>query len=240
MMLFIRSFIFSFGLILSAILFFSLGLLFAFAPYLLRYRIITGFSHFSMWWAKVMCGIRYRVTGLEHLPQKSAVVLCKHQSAWETLFLQTLLPPQTWVIKKQLLSIPFFGWGLKLLEPIAIDRTKSRSITQILTQGKARLEKNRWVIIFPEGSRIPVGKTGKYSRSGVALAKDANAPIVLIAHNAGLFWPRNGFIKHPGTIEVVIGPTLDPARYSLEELQATSQEWIENTAKDLIAPCTRH
>lgn len=233
MMLFIRAFIFLIGEIFSAIFFFLLGILFTFAPYIFRYRIITAFSHFTIWWAKVICGIHYHVTGLEYLPHQSAVVLCKHQSAWETLFLQTLLPPQTWVLKKQLLSIPFFGWGLRLLEPIAIDRKKSRSITQLLQQGKAYLEKNRWVVIFPEGTRVPVGRTGKYSRSGIALAKEAGVPIVLIAHNAGVFWPRNAFIKRPGTIEVVIGPTLDSTQHSMEELQHTAQEWIESTAKRL-------
>lgn len=228
-MLFLRSLVFFLGQSLSAIFFGIFGVLLGFLPYSFRYRFITAWSHFVIWWAKVICNIEYRVTGIEHLPQQSAIVLCKHQSAWETLFLQTLLPPQSWVLKKQLLSIPFFGWGLRMLEPIAIDRTKSHSIKQLLSQGKERLNQNRWVIIFPEGSRIAVGKTGKYSRSGTLLAKETGAPIVLIAHNAGVFWPRDAFIKRPGTIDVVIGPTIDPAIYTEDEIQTKVKDWIEKT-----------
>lgn len=232
-MLFLRSLLFFLGQSLSAVFFGVFGVLFAFCPYSFRYRFITTWSHFVIWWAKVVCGVHYRVTGLEHLPQQSAIVLCKHQSAWETLFLQTLLPPQSWVLKKQLLSIPFFGWGLKMLEPIAIDRTKSHSIKQLLQEGKKRLNQNRWVVIFPEGSRIAVGKSGKYSRSGMALAKETGAPIVPIAHNAGVFWPRSAFIKRPGTIELVIGPTIDPSLYTIEEIQQKVRDWIETTTQGL-------
>ncbi len=180
-----------------------------------------------------MCGIDYRVRGLENLSKENAIVLCKHQSAWETLFLQVLLPPQTWVLKKQLLQIPFFGWGLAMLEPIAIDRSKSSSIKQLLEQGKTRLQQGRWVIIFPEGSRMAVGKAGKYSRSGAVLAKESGYKVVPIAHNAGVFWPRNAFVKKPGTIDLVIGPSIDPANLSAEEIQQKAQEWIENTMKTL-------
>lgn len=233
MILFLRSLIFFIGQTLAAIIIGLLGLLLFFSPFLIRYRFITLWSHFVIRWAKIVCGIHYRVHGVEHLPHRAAVVLCKHQSAWETLFLQTLLPPQCWVLKKQLLHIPFFGWGLRLLEPIAIDRSKSRSILQLLTQGKARLSQNRWIVIFPEGSRIPVGQTGRYSRSGVVLAKEAQVPIVLIAHNAGKCWPRNAFIKHPGIIDVIISPVLDPASDTIDALQAKAQRWIEDTSRNL-------
>ena len=234
MMLWFRSLIFLIGQSISAIIICLLGLFFCFMPFLFRYRLITSWSHFVIWWGKIICGIHYEVIGIENLPKKPAVVLCKHQSPWETLFLQTLLPPQSWVLKKQLLLIPFFGWGLRLLDPIPIDHKKSRSVIQLLEEGKKRLEKDRWVIIFPEGSRIAVGQTGKYSRSGVILAKETDSPIVMIAHNAGLCWPSNSFIKRPGVIKIVIGPTLYPSQHSVETLQAMIPEWIETTSHSLL------
>lgn len=231
---FLRSLLFFLGQVLATVIIASLGLLcFAFS-YNIRYRVITSYSHFIIWWAKVICGIRYHVEGQENLPPQNAIVLCKHQSAWETLFLQTLLGPQTWVLKKQLLSIPFFGWGLKLIEPIAIDREKASSIKQLLAQGQQRLQQGRWVIIFPEGTRVAVGQKGKYSRSGATLAHGTHYPIVPIAHNAGLYWPKNAFIKRPGTIEVRIGPLLSPTEYSAEEIHKKAQEWIEATVQGLF------
>ncbi len=228
-----RSIVFFIGQAISAIVVCLIGFLLFPLPYKVRYHFITLWSHFTIWWVKVACGIDYRVRGLEDLPKDNAVVLCKHQSAWETLFLQVLLPPQTWVLKKQLLQIPFFGWGLAMLEPIAIDRSKSSSIKQLLEQGKKRLQQGRWVIIFPEGSRMAVGETGKYSRSGAVLAKESGYKVVPIAHNAGVFWPRNAFVKKPGTIDLVIGPSIDPANLSAEEIQQKAQQWIENTMKTL-------
>lgn len=232
-MLVLRSLLFLLGQILATIFIASIGiLLFAF-PYQVRYRFITLWSHFVIWWAKVTCGIRYHIQGKENIPTKNAILLSKHQSAWETVFLQVLLPPQTWVLKKQLLAIPFFGWALKQLEPIAIDRTKSSSVKQLLEQGEMRLKQGRWVIIFPEGSRIAVGQVGKYARSGAMLAKETGYLVVPMAHNAGVFWPRNSFIKKPGTIQVVIGPPIDPTLFTVEEIQEKTKNWIEDTMKTL-------
>ncbi len=232
-MLAVRSLLLFIGQALSAILISLIGFLLFPFPYRVRYHFITQWSHFTIWWAKTICGIHYHVEGLENLPKQNAIILCKHQSAWETLFLQTLLPPQTWVLKKQLLQIPFFGWGLSMLEPIAIDRNKSSSVKQLLEQGKQRLQQGRWVIIFPEGSRIAVGHRGKYSRSGAVLAKETGYKVVPIAHNAGVFWPKNAFVKRPGTIRLIIGPTIDPTLFTAEEIQHKTQEWIEKTMKTL-------
>ncbi len=229
----LRSLIFVCGQAIFAIIIFLLGILLFPFPYIVRYRFITFWSCFTIWWAKIICGIHYQVQGKEHLPKENAIVLCNHQSAWETLFLQVLLPPQTWVLKKQLLIIPFFGWGLAMLEPIAIDRSKSSSIKQLLAQGKKRLRQGRWVIIFPEGSRLAVGETGKFSRSGAVLAKETGYPVVPIAHNAGACWPRNAFIKKPGTVTLVIGPTLNPTQLSADEIKAKAQSWIESTMQTL-------
>lgn len=227
----LRSVLFFISQAIAAVVVFLLGaLLFPF-PYQVRYRFITLWSHFAIWGAQKICGIRYQVQGLENLPKDNAIVLCKHQSAWETLFLQILLPAQTWVLKKQLLQIPFFGWGLAMLEPIAIDRKKSSSIKQLLEQGKTRLKQGRWVVIFPEGSRVAVGESGKFSRSGAVLAKESGYKVVPIAHNAGVFWPRNAFIKRPGTISLVIGPSLDPSTLSADQIKEQAQLWIESTMK---------
>ncbi len=231
--LFLRSLLFFMGQVVSAVVLATIGIsLFAF-PYTVRYRVITSWSHFIIWWAKISCGIRYEIKGLENLPQRNAIVLCKHQSAWETLFLQTILGQQTWVLKKQLLSIPFFGWALRLIEPIAVDREKSSSIKQLLEQGRLRLQQGRWVIIFPEGSRIAVGKSGRYSRSGAVLAKETGYSIVPIAHNAGVLWPKKAFVKKPGTIQVVIGPEIKVMGQSADEIHEKTRHWIETTMKTL-------
>ncbi len=228
-----RSIVLFVGQAIAAMIICVIGFFLFPLPYIVRYRFITLWSHFVIWWARIVCGIRYDIQGLELLPHENAIVLCKHQSAWETLFLQTLLGPQTWVLKKQLLKIPFFGWGLAMIEPIAIDRSKSSSIKQLLEQGKRRLQQGRWVIIFPEGSRVAVGENGKFSRSGAVLAKETGYKVVPIAHNAGVCWPRNAFIKKPGTISFVIGPALDPANLNADEIKEKAQSWIESTMEDL-------
>lgn len=231
--LMLRSLLFFAGQAVTSIIICLVGFFLFPFPYIVRYRFITLWSHFVIWWAKVVCGIQYQVQGKERLPKENAIILCNHQSAWETLFLQTLLPPQTWVLKKQLLAIPFFGWGLAMLEPIAIDRSKSSSIKQLLNQGQKLLNKGRWVIIFPEGERLAPGENGKFSRSGAVLAKETGYKIVPLAHNAGICWPRNAFIKKPGTISVVIGPLLDPNALSADEIQQKAQSWIQTTMKTL-------
>lgn len=224
---FCRSCLFWIGQSLCAIVLGGLAVLFfAFLPYLWRYRFCTLFSHFSIWWAKVICNIKYEVTGQENLPKTNAIVASNHQSAWETLFFQVLLPPQTWILKKELLYIPFFGWALALLEPIAINRQQSSSVKTLIASGKKRLQQGRWVIIFPEGTRVPIGKKHRFSRSAAFLAESSGYPIVPIAHNAGLFWPKNGFIKRPGTVKVVIGPPINPTDLSVDAIHQETQQWI--------------
>ena len=232
-MQFLRSILFLCLQALSAIFIFLAGLLLFAFPYRVRYKTITAWSHLTIWMAKHICGIHYQIKGLENIPKTNAIVLCKHQSAWETLFLQTLLPYQTWVLKRELLWIPFFGWGLSLLEPIAIDRSKSSSIKALLTSGKKRLEQGRWVIIFPEGSRIAAGATGRYSRSGAMLSQETGYCILPIAHNAGTHWPRQSFLKKPGIIQVSIGPIIDPSGLTLDEIHHQARDWIEHEMKNL-------
>lgn len=175
-----------------------------------------------------LCGIRYQIIGAENIPKTPSIVLSKHQSAWETLAFQKIFPPQVWVLKKELLRIPFFGWGLAMTSPIAIDRSaKKKALEQIVEQGKDRLKQGFWIVIFPEGTRIPPGQRGKYRIGGAWLATHTNTLVVPVAHNAGELWGRNSFIKYPGTITVSIGEPIDPTGMEPGELNAQVEAWIE-------------
>ena len=158
-------------------------------PRLARYRIISGWSRAMIWLAKNVLGIHYRVIGMENLPQTPSVILSKHQSAWETLAFQLIFPPQVLVLKRELLWIPFFGWGLALTSPIAIDR-----------------------------------------RRGV---RALNRMVVPVAHNAGLFWGRKAFLKHPGTVTVEVGPPIDSHAHTPESLNLSVEKWIEGRMANL-------
>ena len=197
-------------------------------PLLTRYRIITQWSRIMVAAATCLCGIRYRVLGRELLPAEPAVILSKHQSAWETLAYQALLPPQSMVLKRELLWIPFFGWGLAMLEPIAIDRGSGlRAMRKLLADGKDRLARGFWVIVFPEGTRVAVGERRPWHPGGAAMALHAHAPVVPIAHNAGRVWRKNAFIKYPGLITVSIGPAIAPTGLNAAEVTARAEAWVE-------------
>jgi len=203
-------------------------------PRLLRYRIITLWGRAVIFLARGVLGIRHRIIGLEHLPKAPAVVLSKHQSAWETIAFQQIFPPLSFVLKKSLLHIPFFGWGLAAFSPIAIDRGAGReALKQIEAQGKERLGQGFWVLVFPEGTRMAPGEVGDYQIGGPWLAAKAGAPVVPVAHNAGRCWPKNAFIKHPGEITVVIGPPIPTAGRKASEVLAETQAWIETTMAGL-------
>lgn len=193
-----------------------------------RYRMITGYNHVLMWLMRHVLGIRYVIEGLEHLPAGPAIILAKHQSAWETIVFLCVFPPVSPVIKQELLKIPFFGWGFSLLNPIAIDRSAGReALKQIVKQGREKLAQGFWVLVFPEGTRVAPGEKGRYGIGGGWLAADTGAPIVPIAHNAGEVWPKNAFIKHPGTVTVRIGPAIDSTGKSAAELTRAVEAWIE-------------
>lgn len=197
-------------------------------PWLWRYRLITGWNRLIVWLARWVCGIRYQVLGRENLPLVPSIVMAKHQSAWETIALPVLLPPMAMVIKQELLRIPFFGWGMAQLAPIAIDRSNARAaLKQITEQGKARLAQGMWILIFPEGTRMPIGQTGKYGIGGAWLATHATAPVVPVAHNAGELWAKNAWIRYPGVITLSIGPPINPAGMKPDELNQQVQTWIE-------------
>ncbi|MCP5277545.1 MAG: 1-acyl-sn-glycerol-3-phosphate acyltransferase [Thiobacillus sp.] len=203
-------------------------------PRLPRYRFITLWGRIVIFLARWVLGIRHRVIGLEHLPKEPAVVLAKHQSAWETIAFQQIFPPISFVLKKSLLHIPFFGWGLAAFSPIAIDRAAGReALKQIEAQGKERLGQGFWVLVFPEGTRVSPGDVGNYQIGGAWVAAKAGAPVVPVAHNAGRLWPKNAFIKHPGEITVVIGPTIPTAGRKASEVLAETRQWIETTMAGL-------
>lgn len=211
-----------------------LSLLTCVLPFPWRYRLISRWARWQMFSLKHICGLDYRVDGLERLPAGAAVILAKHQSAWETIAFQQIFPPQTWVLKRELMWIPLFGWALALLRPIAIDRSAGRvAIEQVIEQGRERLQSGIWVVVFPEGTRMAPGTRRRYGIGGAALAAESGYPVVPVAHNAGSFWPRRGFLKRPGTIRVVIGPVIDSHGRNAEEIRRQAEEWIENTMAGL-------
>jgi 1-acyl-sn-glycerol-3-phosphate acyltransferase len=197
-----------------------------------RYRIITTWSRLMVAGAERICGIRYRVLGAENVPQLPFIVLSKHQSAWETLAFQIIFPPQVWVVKRELLWIPFFGWGLALLSPIAIDRgAGSRALIQLLEQGRERLARRYCIVIFPEGTRVAPGRRGRYQAGGAWLAVRTGTPVLPVAHNAGELWPRDAFIKRPGLVTVSIGAPIDTGQLTPAELNGKVEDWIENEVR---------
>jgi 1-acyl-sn-glycerol-3-phosphate acyltransferase len=206
-------------------------------PPLVRYKIITTWSRIVVWLAAVLCGVRYRVVGLDNLPAQASIVLAKHQSAWETLAFEVFLPPQVWVLRKSLLRVPFFGWGLAMMNPIAIDRGAGiQALKQTLEQGRERLRRGFWIVMFPEGTRIPPGERGRYHVGGAWLAIQTGAPVVPIAHNAGYLWGKNAFVKRPGLITVSIGEPIAPHGMKAEELSRRVEDWIENEVARLPDP----
>ena len=185
-------------------------------------------------WLKFTCNLSFEIHGSENIPNKPCIVFCNHQSAWETLCFQLLFPPLSFVLKRQLLWIPFFGWGLASLNPIAIDRSAgAKAMRQVLKQGKERIDAGWWILLFPEGTRTAPGAKGNYSPSAAALAKRTQCPLIPVAHNAGQYWSRNAFDKHPGVIQVVIGEPLELEGKSAAEITAEAESWIEEMCAKL-------
>lgn len=228
-----RSVAWTFGALAVTIPFGTLGIVFAMIlPYRWRYWFFIQWSYCILWWTRVSCGIRVHVEGEGHIPATPCIVMCKHQSAWETLAMQYWFNPQTWVLKQELLRVPMVGWALSMLAPIAIDRrARKEAMQQMLDQGRARLRDGRWVIVFPEGTRIPAGRSGQYRRGGAVLAVATGMPVVPVAHNAGEVWPRNSFLKYPGTIHVRIGAPMVPGEEDADAFLERVREWIETNTR---------
>jgi 1-acyl-sn-glycerol-3-phosphate acyltransferase len=228
MMVWPRSLLFALGMLLLTPLFSVIALLtFPLHP-LTRSRIIAGWAKSMLWWVRVTCGLKYRIIGAENIPSTPVVILAKHQSAWETLAFQCIFPPVVWVMKRELLKIPFFGWGLAMTSPIAIDRAAGKeALKQITEQGGKRLAQGFCVAVFPEGTRVKPGSRGKYNIGGAFMAVHNGATVLPLAHNAGEFWGKNAFLKYPGTITLSIGKPIHAAGMKAGALNAMVEEWIE-------------
>lgn len=237
----LRTILFYLLLSSSALLWCTLSVFIApFLPFRARYRFVNQtWCRCAVWLSKVVLGIGYEVKGLENVPAQPCVILAKHQSTWETFFLSALFEPLSQVLKRELLYVPFFGWAMAMLKPIAIDRSNPKAaLKQLAKQGHERLGQGAWVLIFPEGTRIPSGQIGKFSRGGAALAVNAGLPVLPIAHNAGEFWPKQGWRRTPGTIQVLIGPAMHAegsGPRAIAELNERAFAWVAQAQRDIGA-----
>ena len=202
-----------------------------------RYRFARSWALLNLWMLKHICGLIYTVEGEENIPNEGVVVLAKHQSTWDTMILQVILPHVRWVLKRELLRVPFFGWGLAMLKPIAIDRSAGhKAVAQLIQQGGPMLDDGYWVVVFPEGTRTRPGQKKRYKQGGAILAVETGHPVVLIAHNAGEFWPRHSFLKWPGTITLRIGPVVDTKGKTAEQVMTIAHDWIEGQMQEISDP----
>lgn len=213
-------------------------------PMRARFQIIAVWRAAFMALCAHVLGLRYQVIGRENIPATPSVVLSKHQSAWETIGLQAIFPPLVFVLKRSLLLIPFLGWAFAAVKMISIDRAAGKNaLKQVEKQGCERLRAGYWVVIFPEGTRIPPGESRRFKTGGALLAVSAGVPAVPVAHNAGEFWARNAFVKQPGLITVSIGPAIDTTGKSPEEVNTLAEQWIEAEMRRISPhryPATAH
>jgi 1-acyl-sn-glycerol-3-phosphate acyltransferase len=226
----VRALLFYLGYIVVTVMWGTLSVLVGWAfPYRLRFVFVIGcWTRMVLVWLRWCCGIRVKIDGLENIPSEACIVFVKHESTWETLFIQTLFAPQATIVKKELLHIPFFGWAFRLLRPIAIDRSDPRSaLRALIREGTARLDQNIWVVLFPEGTRVPPGESRDFQIGGAALAESSARSVLVVAHNAGDCWPAHTLAKRPGTITVRICPpisTIDKRRKEINALAANAMQ----------------
>ena len=199
-----------------------------------RYQYFLYWNKFVTKWLTLCCGVKIAISGQENIPKHPVVILSNHQSPWETIFLYHFFSPVSAIIKKELLSIPLFGWSLAMLKPIAIDRKRKLNARQaILEQGKKLLDQNISILIFPEGTRVSPGENKKYQSGGAVLAIEAGATVLPVSHNAGYYWPSGKFIKSPGTIKVTIGEPIDTAgrtaRELIDEVEGQIKQSLQST-----------
>ncbi len=241
-MLALRSLLFLAFNTLTVIPFAFLSLLILPFPLHLRYYLIIKWTALVVWGARFFCGIRWTSKGFENLPDGPCVLLSKHQSAWETMWIPSHMPREVcFVYKRELHYVPFFGWGIASLRMIHIDRKQGRdAFESVVLQGSQRLAEGRWIIMFPEGTRVPVGQHRPYKQGGTKLATRLDVPVVPIAHNAGECWPRNSFIKKPGLVTVSIGPAIPSTGKSSETLMAEVEQWIETEMRRLSPTVYHH
>jgi 1-acyl-sn-glycerol-3-phosphate acyltransferase len=203
-------------------------------PYRARFAVTRSWARTQLFALKWLCGLDYVVEGREHLPAGNHISMWKHSSAWETIAQAVIFPPQAWVLKREILWIPIVGWGTWLMRPIAINRgARGQAVQQVVAQGRERLASGMWILIFPEGTRVPVGQTRKHGLSGALLATQTGRLVVPVAHDAGRYWRRRGLLKRRGTIRVVIGPPIDPAGLEPRELAERVKAWIDAKTAEL-------
>ena len=225
-MLLLRSLLYFVGSIISLILITLCGLLFVFSSYPTRQKFLSQWAIFCIWWLKITLNITTNIIGQENLKKAPYIIISNHQSTWETLAFQTIFPAHTWVLKRELLWLPIFGWSLALLKPIIINRgDKLKAIKKVIKQGADRLDKGISIVIFPEGTRQPYKRIGEYQNGGSAIAKKSGYDIVPVYHNAGNLWPKGGFIKKPGVITVVIGEVISDPSLTSSELTEKIRNW---------------
>lgn len=205
-------------------------------PFRVRYGTAQIWVNLNIWLLKVICRLDHRIEGLENVPSQNCIIVCKHQSAWETIALQKIFPPQVFILKRELLWLPFFGWALAACEPIAINRSAGKAaMRQVMDQGIKRLQKGRWVVIFPEGTRVAPGHRRRFGAGAGVLAENSGYPVIPVAHNAGEFWGRNSLIKYPGTIKVRIGSPIFPENLNAEAIIQQARSWIDSQMIELSA-----
>lgn len=233
-MIYIRSVIFFIFQSVTAVLFSCIGVLLWPLPFKWRYAVVSQWAKSNIWLLAKICDVHLEVEGKENIGEEPAIIICKHQSAWETLALQTVFPPQVWVLKRELFWIPFFGWGLASLKPIAINRKAGRkALAQVIEQGLDRLSSGAWVVIFPEGTRIARGFIGRFGIGGARLAVETGYPVIPVAHNAGKAWPKHGFVKYPGVIKMVIGEKIASKDVAAGDLNQQLFDWMEDKMTQL-------
>jgi 1-acyl-sn-glycerol-3-phosphate acyltransferase len=233
--LYVRALLFYVGLFALTIPFSLLALVLIPLPSAVtRSRWVSGWASSVLWWLKVTCNLSYEVKGREHIPATPSVILSKHQSAWETIALQCIFPPQVWVLKRELLIIPFLGWALWAVGSIPIDRSSGReALKKLVNHGKDRLKRGLWVVIFPEGTRTAPGVRSKYHIGGAWLATHSNSVVVPVAHNAGRYWRKSSILKYPGVIQVVIGAPIDTTGLKPDAVNKLVEDWIETEMQSL-------
>jgi 1-acyl-sn-glycerol-3-phosphate acyltransferase len=225
-MLFLRSLLYFVGSIISVITITLCGLFFVFSPYSTRQKFLSQWAIFCIWWLKITLNITTRIIGQENVNKSPCVIISNHQSTWETLAFQTIFPAHTWVLKKELLWLPVFGWSLALLKPIIINRgDKLNAIKKVILQGSDRLNKGISVVVFPEGTRQPYNQLGDYQNGGAAIAKKTGYDIIPVYHNAGKIWPKGSFIKKSGVITIVIGETISSSSMTSSGITEEIRNW---------------
>lgn len=234
-MLAFRGFLFTVLMYGAALLLSATEFLVFWAPFRVKWAVAATWGHFTLWAGRVVCGMDVSTEGKENIPDEPAVFLTKHTTAMETYWQIAELPPSTWVLKRELLWLPVFGWALGIvMKSIAVDRRAHGSaVKQVIEQGRERISSGLSVSIFPEGTRMPPGETRRYGISGAALAHDVGCKVVPVAHNAGDCWPKRGLAKTPGKIRFVIGPPIDASAQSPKETNLLAQEWVESKMREI-------